>query len=117
MHKDRFGVEPICAVLREQGCGIAPSTYYAAKTRPASARVCRDAELIIEIRRVFNDRRRGRRLYGARKVWRQLQRDGIDVGRGRVERLMRREGLVGARRDKTFRTTHRDPTAETVSPS
>jgi putative transposase len=109
--KDRFGVEPICAVLREQGCGIAPSTYHAAKTRPPSARAVRDAELIVEIRRVFEDRRRGRRLYGARKVWHQLRKDGVEVGRGRVERLMRKEGLVGARRDKKFRTTRRDATA------
>ncbi len=52
-HKERFGVEPICAVLREQGCGIAPSTYHAAKTRPPSARAVRDAELVVEIRRVL----------------------------------------------------------------
>src|SRR5437867_4136693 len=97
-HKERFGVEPICVVLREQDCGIAPSSYYAAKTRPPSARSQRDHELSVEIRRVWKDRRRGRRLYGARKVWRQLQRDGIEVGRGRVERLMRADGLVGARR-------------------
>jgi putative transposase len=109
--KERFGVEPICAVLREQGCGIAPQTYYAAKTRPPSTRSLRDAELVVEIRRVWGDRRRGRRLYGARKVWRQLQRDDVEVGRGRVERLMRQEGLVGARRDKSFRTTRPDPTA------
>ncbi len=110
-HKARFGVEPICAVLREQGCGIAPSTYHAAKTRPPSPRAVRDAELVVEIRRVWEDRRRGRRLYGARKVWHQLLQDGVEVGRGRVERLMRQEGLVGARRDKTFRTTRRDPSA------
>lgn len=109
--KERFGVEPICAVLREQGCGIAPSTFYAAKTRPLSARAVRDEVLVVEIRRVWEDRRLGRRLYGARKVWQQLQRDGIEVGRGRVERLMRAEGLVGARRDKAFRTTRRDPSA------
>jgi putative transposase len=110
-HKERFGVEPICAVLRQQDCGIAPQTYYAAKTRPPSPRSVRDAELVVEIRRVFEDRRRGRRLYGARKVWRQLRRDKVAVGRGRVERLMRQEGLVGARRDKTFRTTRPDRTA------
>jgi transposase InsO family protein len=52
---------------------------------------------------VFEERRRGRRLYGARKVWRQLQRDGPEVGRCRVERLMRTNGLVGARRDKRSR--------------
>jgi putative transposase len=71
----------------------------------------RDAELVGDIRRVWEDRRLGRRLYGARKVWRQLQRDGVEVGRGRVERLMRAEGLVGARRGKAFRTTRPDLSA------
>jgi putative transposase len=110
-HRDRFGVEPICSVLNAQRCGIAPSTYYASKVRPPSKRSVADAALLVEIRRVFEDRRRGRRLYGARKVWRQLQRDGIEVGRCRVERLMRANGLVGARRDKRFKTTRPDPAA------
>lgn len=111
MHKDRFGVEPICRVLTEHGVAIAPSTYYAAKTRPPSARSLRDAELVVEIRRVWEDRRRGRRLYGARKVWRQLQRDGVTVARCTVERLMRSEGLAGARRGRGFKTTRRDAAA------
>ena len=74
-HKDRFGVEPICRVLNGHGCQIAPSTYYAAKTRPASARAIRDAALLVEISRVFHDRELGRGLAGARKVWHLLRRD------------------------------------------
>jgi putative transposase len=110
-HRERFGVEPICRVLREQDCGIAPSAYYAAKSRPPSARAQRDAELLVEIRRVFTERRKGRRLYGARKVYNELHREGIKVARCTVERLMRADGLVGARRDKRFRTTRPDPAA------
>ena len=67
-HRDRFGVEPICTALQ-----VAPSTYYAAKTRPPCRRRLRDEELRSEIRRVF-DANFG--VYGARKVWRQLHREG-----------------------------------------
>jgi putative transposase len=107
----RWGVEPICAVLAEHTFSIAPTTYYAAKSRPPSKRAVKDAELVVEIRRVFEDRRRGRRLYGARKVWAQLRREDIAVGRCRVERLMRINGLVGARRDVKVRTTRPDSSA------
>jgi putative transposase len=93
-------------VLTEFGIAIAPSTYYAARTRPPSARAVRDAELKKEIQRVYDD---NYRVYGARKIWWQLRRDGIAVGRGRVERLMRVMGLVGAVRGKTVRTTVADP--------
>jgi putative transposase len=110
-HRERFGVEPTCRVLSEHGLHVAPSTFYAAKSRPPSKRSIEDAELLVKIREVWEDRRRGRRLYGARKVWRQLQRDRVEVGRCRVERLMRRNGLVGARRDKRFVTTRPDLTA------
>jgi putative transposase len=55
-YRDRFGVEPICRVLTEHGCKIAPSTYYAHKSRPPSARAVRDAELVAKIREVFFDR-------------------------------------------------------------
>ena len=109
-HRHRFGVEPICRVLGEHGCGIAPSTYWAAKTRPVSARALRDAELVVEIRRVHFEVGRG--LYGARKVWHQLRREGIAVARCTVERLMRVEGLQGARRGAVFRTTRPDPAAQ-----
>lgn len=108
-HRDRFGVEPICRVLREQGVGIAPSTYRAAKKRAPSARSISDAELIEEIRRVHSDRSIGRGLYGARKVWNHLVKvEGRGVARCTVERLMRVHGIRGNRRDKGFRTTKPD---------
>ena len=88
-----FGVEPICRVLTEHGCQIAPATYWTWAKRPASARVLRDAELITQIRRVHED---NYGVYGARKVWRQLNREGIPVARCTVERLMAAEGLAGA---------------------
>ncbi len=86
-HRDRFGVEPICAVLAEHGVGIAPSTYYAARCRPPSARAQRDAWLCGEIARVHRD---NYDAYGAAKVWDHLNRvEGITVARCTVERLMR----------------------------
>jgi putative transposase len=86
-HKDRCGVEPICRVLP-----IAPSTDYAASRRPASARAIRDAQLKAEITRVHAEQFG---VYGARRVWRQLHREGIAVARCTVERLMRELGLKG----------------------
>ena len=86
-------------------CQSAPSGYYAFKTRPASARARRDAELVVEIERVFWDRKLGRGISGARKVWHLLKREGIVVARCTVERLMRRQGLRGVRRGKRFVTT------------
>jgi putative transposase len=85
-----------------------PSTYYAAKKREreASARDVRDAWLKKEITRVWADKKIGRRVYGARKVWRQLQREGTVVARCTVERLMRELGIAGAAaRRKKPRTT------------
>jgi transposase InsO family protein len=84
---------------------IAPSTYYAAKAAPPSRRRRRDAELKQEIQRVFTE---NFGVYGARKVWRQLNREGIGVARCTVERLMGRMGLQGAVRGKTKRTTISD---------
>jgi putative transposase len=111
-HKDAFGVEPICRVLRQHDVAkIAPSTYYAAKSRPPSARSVRDEELLVEIRRVHADRKLGRGLYGAEKVWRQLQRENIAVARCTVERLMRQAGLRGVRRGRQFVTTKPDAAA------
>ncbi|MFX9224370.1 IS3 family transposase, partial [Acinetobacter baumannii] len=89
---DRFGVEPICRVLSEHGVKIAPSGYYAFKSRPISARAASDAELVIELRRVFTDRSLGRGISGVRKMWHLLRREGIVVARCTVERLMRQEG-------------------------
>src|SRR5260370_6682301 len=84
-HRGRFGVEPVCAVLE-----FPVSTYYAAKKRERepSPRDIRDEQLKEQIMRVWENRRKGRRLYGARKVWRQLRREGIQVARCTVERLM-----------------------------
>ena len=102
-HKDRWGIEPICRTLR-----VAPSTYYAATTRPASARSVRDAELTDGIRRVWDEHRK---VYGADKVWAQLNRERTRVARCTVERLMRGLGLRGVVRGKTVRTTVGDETA------
>ena len=102
-HRESFGVEPICAELP-----IAPSVYYEAKRREReperrSARAKRDEVLGPLIRRVWET---NFGVYGARKVWRQLQREGVAVARCSVERLMRLEGLVGVvRGEKTRRTT------------
>ena len=105
-HRDRFGVEPICRVLREHGCGIAPNTYWVAKQRPPSTRALRDEELVVEIHRVYEE---NLFVYGADKIWTQLNREKIRVARCTVERLMRAEGLSGARRGKAFTiTTHTD---------
>lgn len=110
-HRSRFGVEPICRVLSEHGVKIAPSGYYAFKKRPASARTLRDEELVVEIERVFWDRNLGRGISGPRKVWRLLRRDGVNVARCTVERLMRAQGLRGTRRGKQFITTRPDAVA------
>jgi putative transposase len=101
-HKERFGVEPICAVLRDAGVPIAPSTYYAARSRPVSARARRDEWLSAEITDVWKD---NYEVYGARKVWQALRRKGITVARCTVERLMRELGISGATRGKARRTT------------
>ena len=107
-HREAHGVEPICKVLP-----IAPSTYHAHVARRAdpakrSARAKRDAALKPEIRRVFDD---NFRVYGVRKVWRQLRRENHDVARCTVERLMRDMDLQGAIRGKPVRTTVSDKAA------
>ncbi len=111
-HRDRFGVEPICQVLRGSGLQIAPSTYYAAKARPLSARAVRDAELVTDIR-IAHKVNLG--VYGARKIHAELNRQGVPVARCTVERLMRQHGIRGIRRDKTRHTTVSDG-AETERP-
>jgi len=108
-HKGRFGVAPICRVLSEHGLKIAPSTYYDAKARPASRRSLRDDELKVEIARVHGE---NYGVYGPRKVWMQLNREGIEVARCTVERLMNVLGLQGIRRGKQWKTTVPDPTAD-----
>ena len=103
-HKERFGIEPACRVLQ-----TAPSTYYAARRRPPSARRVRDEALKVKIRHVHAEHFG---VYGARKLWRQLRREGIPAARCTVERLMRELGLSGVVRGKTKRTTVTDDTAE-----
>ena len=104
-HRDIYGVEPICKVLP-----IAPSTYrlHAARQRDPSLlpdRTRRDLVLMEEIERVFET---NYSVYGARKVWRQLRREGRDAARCTVERLMRDLGLAGAIRGKPVKTTVSD---------
>ncbi len=104
-HRDVYGVEPICKVLP-----IAPSTYYEEKARQADpsrlpARAQRDAVLSEEVCRVWKE---NRMVYGARKVWRQLHREGVPGARCTVERLMGKMGLRGAVRGKRVRTTVAD---------
>jgi putative transposase len=96
-HRERFGVEPICDTLQ-----VAPSTYYAALSRLPSHRQTRDNELKVEIARVHEE---NFDVYGTEKVWKQLRRENIDVGRDRVGRLMAELELEGAVRGKTWRTT------------
>jgi putative transposase len=104
-HRTVYGVEPICKVLP-----IAPSTYHAYAARRADpnklpARAKRDEALKAEIRRVFET---NFRVYGVRKVWHQLAREGIAVARCTVVRLMRAMSLEGAVRGKPVRTTISD---------
>ena len=107
-HRGAYGVEPICRVLP-----IAPSTYHKHVVRRADpsrlpARTQRDAELQVEIRRVFEE---NLGVYGVRKVWRQLRREGVPAARCTVARLMRGMGLAGVVRGKPVRTTMSDKAA------
>jgi len=102
-HRDVYGVEPICAVLP-----IAPSTYYERQMRmrdpeKRSVRARRDEVLEVEIRRVWNESHGG--VYGAKKVWRQLCREKVQVARCTVERLMRKLALRGVVRGRAFKVT------------
>ena len=107
-HRQAYGVEPICRVLP-----IAPSTYHSHVARRADPsrlpdRIRRDADLKVEIRRVFEE---NFRVYGVRKIWRQLRRKGVSVARCTVARLMRDMGIRGAIRGKPLRTTISDKAA------
>jgi transposase InsO family protein len=108
MHREAYGVEPICRVVP-----IAPSTYYAYAARRANperspARAKRDAGLRERIEQVWH---KNCRVYGVRKVWRQLKRDGVAVARCTVARLMRQLGLAGAVRGRKVKTTMPDQEA------
>ena len=105
----RWGVQPICRVLTEHGCKIAPSTYYAFTTGARSARSVCDEARLVQVRRVFAAC--GKR-YGADKVWWQLHKEGSVVARCTVKRLMKGAGLQGVvRRHGHIRTTTADPDA------
>jgi putative transposase len=106
-HRDRFGVEPICRVLTEHGCQVAPSTYYATKTRPPSPRATRDAVMIPILVALWVT---NYRVYGAHKLWKAARRAGHDIGRDQVARLMRGAGIVGVSRRRRLRTTRPDDT-------
>ena len=104
-HRDVFGVEPICQLLP-----IAPSTYYTQAARRVDPdlrpnRAWRDDALCQEIRRVWDE---NKQVYGVRKVWKQLRREGYGTARCTVERLMRRLGLRGVIRGRTVKTTVSD---------
>jgi putative transposase len=109
----RLGVEPICEALAKADVQIAPSTYYAHRTREPSARAVRDAELVPLIANVHEV---NLGVYGARKVHAELNRQGTDVARCTVERLMKDQGLRGISREKTHKTTHAEG-AETERPA
>ena len=102
--RDEFGVEPICEVLQ-----MAPSTYYAAKSRPLSARAIRDAVMMQVLMTLWVT---NRKVYGAHKLWKAALRGGHVIGRDQVARLMRELGIRGVsrRRNKVF-TTISDPDA------
>ena len=106
-HRSEYGVEPICQQLP-----IAPSTYYEHKAREGNPerlpdRTRRDSALEIDIQRVWEE---NFEVYGARKVWRQLNRECIEVARCTVERLMKRLGIQGVRRGRKCWTTISDDT-------
>jgi putative transposase len=103
-HRRSFGVEPICRTL-----AVAPSTYYAAKSRPPSARTMSDATLADVIGRVH---RANFGVYGIRKVWKALGRLRIEAGRDQVARVMHLVGLAGVTRAKGVRTTKPAPVGE-----
>ncbi len=110
-HRDRFGVEPICAVLSEHGVHVAESTYYAHAARgfgPTNAELADAyaANAVVDLWRA------NWRVYGRRKLWHAARRAGHDWGRDRVERLMRIAGIHGVARGRSrVRTTERDQTA------
>jgi transposase InsO family protein len=113
VHRDRFGVVPICRVLSQHGVPIAPRTYWARRSRPPSRRALRDQGLTEILAGIYEADERGRRkpesLYGSLKMWEHLNRQGIAVARCTVERLMRVNGWRGVTRARTVRTTIPDP--------
>ena len=102
-HRSEFGVEPICRVLQ-----VAPSTYYAAKSRLPSARAIRDAVMMPILLALWIA---NFKVYGAHKLWKAARRGGHDIGRDQVARLMKTLGIEGVRRGRRIRTTRPDEKA------
>jgi len=103
-YRDEFGVEPICNTLQ-----VAPSTYYAAKKRPPSARALRDQLLMPILLAIWVT---NRKVYGAHKLWKAARRAGHDIGRDQTARLMKRLDISGVTRGRRVRTTKRDDQAQ-----
>jgi putative transposase len=103
-NRDELGVEPICDALQ-----VAPSTYYAAKTRPLSARSVRDAVMLLVLLALW---KANYSVYGAHKLWKAARRAGHDIGRDQVARLMRQAQIRGVKRGRRIITTRRDDKAE-----
>jgi hypothetical protein len=99
-NRDELGVEPICRTLQ-----VAPSTYYAAKARPPSARSLKDALMVPVLLVIFQA---NYSVYGAHKLWKAARRAGYDIGRDQVARLMRQAGIRGVRRGRRVVTTRPD---------
>ena len=109
-HRERFGVEPICAVLSEHGVKIAPSTYYERRRRPVTDAELEEAYLANVLVTLHAE---NWRVYGARKLHKAARRASLDIGRDQVARLMRIAGITGAVRGRHRTvTTRRDKTAE-----
>ena len=106
-NRDELGVEPICRDLQ-----VAPSTYYAAKKRPPSARALRDAVMLPILLALW---KANYSVYGAHKLWKAARRAGHDIGRDQVARLMRQAGIRGIKRGRRIITTKRDDSAPTVA--
>lgn len=111
-HQAEYGVESICQTLVAAGAGIAPSTYYASKQRPLSSRARRDLELSSRIVQLHQEHKS---VYGVRKMWHLLQREGVPVARCTVSRLMRQLHLSGAVRGKRRITTLPAPAEQVAS--
>ena len=103
-NREEFGVEPICDVLQ-----VAPSTYYAAKARPLSARAVRDAVMVPILLALW---KANYSVYGAHKLWKAARRTGHDLGRDQVARLMRQAQIRGIKRGRRVITTRRDDQAD-----
>jgi transposase InsO family protein len=115
VHRDRFGVAPICRALTGAGLRIAPNTYWTRRRRGMSKRALWDTTITEVLAGYYEPEERGRlrpeSLYGSLKMWAHLNREGIEVARCTVERLMKANGWAGVTRRATPRTTIADPDA------